>query len=802
MTLPNLTFKLPEWRENDFKIFAMGTSILSQMAIHAGLDSDRFKIAYMRIHSLAVNKTPEQIPQAIQTAVDVRAATYLLSNDKDFVKSNALSLDFIVALYKQNSRLSRLSLLQLIRAFFVFFDDLGGRDDVTSLAEFIRLQLAHHEGSQSENDLARLATNRELVFTLDGPVAVVHQAVAANRSLAKQFDLLALTGYGDGKYQRICRYQFYLETLKQIPVGSDHPVLKEITREEVFLAPGSSGTMLGHDALKILIDRSPAHDVSDIWHNIIMTIAGDPRIPKTNRRYQQWWSFLGDERIVKVRGWLSRVDLKLFLHVLKEFAESSSASDMKRMFPPRKRFMEGLLDQGLVLQSRLFINSRAEHFLRTMYRPEEIPEFARVNDGARSMIYLQVGHCHMIEGSHSFRLHIFSDMPSKSYIPRYNVNKFSAYDLTGRMVNLFLDEMDDTEHDYAVITHNPSRLNWQKKAIDFLSKQGIQLDLEKLFSPENYRLYKRYYGLPVAGTPPSFAAKTYAANKNDLRKNSNTTSHTATYTTPTNLMDKKPPIAVKANSVYHSAENNLPDLSKSRVFDKTNIKSVSMIFTAIIQTLRKYGPIHVKQFSNVFGVQTNWIEYVLRDQPKFFIVSNDGQVWDIRKDVPTVYINDLIKLIKFIEKSPNKKIIMVAKSMGKTIAETLKIIEPISGYINRNNGCLFNIDSLRYFSRIKQTTDSPARIKQTTDSPARIKTTDSSNHDEKKDSLASKAFEKALTAGKIIAFAREHNLTYQDNRPDNGCLWILADTVNKFDLDDKLVSMGMHLKMDKGWWFK
>ena len=45
------------------------------------------------------------------------------------------------------------------------------------------------------------------------------------------------------------------------------------------------------------------------------------------------------------------------------------------------------------------------------------------------------------------------------------------------------------------IQHSPT--SWQKNAIDFLTQNGIELDLEKLFYKDEYRRYISRYGLPV-----------------------------------------------------------------------------------------------------------------------------------------------------------------------------------------------------------------------------------------------------------------------------------------------------------------
>ena len=36
------------------------------------------------------------------------------------------------------------------------------------------------------------------------------------------------------------------------------------------------------------------------WEKFILSVAGDPRIPKDHVNYRKWWSYLGNKRIEKV----------------------------------------------------------------------------------------------------------------------------------------------------------------------------------------------------------------------------------------------------------------------------------------------------------------------------------------------------------------------------------------------------------------------------------------------------------------------------------------------------------------------
>src|SRR5690606_913390 len=136
---------------------------------------------------------------------------------------------------------------------------------------------------------------------------------------------------------------------------------------------------------EILIDRSAGRPISQSWQSAILSIAGDPRVPKTSRNFQRWWVLLGEKRIGLMRGWLSRLDLKLFLKLLEQSAKDGSVSDMERMFESRRLFMEGLVEQGLVTNSRLFLSAHAEAYLKSNFNKDELPEYARVLSPQTSM---------------------------------------------------------------------------------------------------------------------------------------------------------------------------------------------------------------------------------------------------------------------------------------------------------------------------------------------------------------------------------------------------------------------------------
>lgn len=109
-----------------------------------------------------------------------------------------------------------------------------------------------------------------------------------------------------------------------------------------------------------------------------------------------------------------------------------------------------------------------------------------------SIIYLDCGDFHIVEGSHNFKLWIYMGLPSEK-MTDYSLSELTHNDLTVRFPNEFSKNLPNGKK--LAIQHSPT--SWQKNAIDFLTENGVELDLEKLFDSDKYRRYVNRYGLPV-----------------------------------------------------------------------------------------------------------------------------------------------------------------------------------------------------------------------------------------------------------------------------------------------------------------
>lgn len=108
---------------------------------------------------------------------------------------------------------------------------------------------------------------------------------------------------------------------------------------------------------------------------------------------------------------------------------------------------------------------------------------------------MKVGDLHVLEGSHSAKFWIFDQLPSNTKVLDYNTLKFDQRELGVAIEKHYNNEFGKNHRLVPVgITHNPN-ISWQRRVINALISEGVQLEVEKLFTPEDYSEYKYKYGV-------------------------------------------------------------------------------------------------------------------------------------------------------------------------------------------------------------------------------------------------------------------------------------------------------------------
>lgn len=379
----------------------------------------------------------------------------------------------------------------LLRSFIKFYLEQYDRfEERELLAEYIFIKLKELlTRARVPQDIKRYHDDAKLLFTRNAVQYFVERAKGGSRkreglvALAKE---LKIPHAGNARFFELATQVYYLETLKSLTMGAESPVMAEIKNPSVKESIAVDGMMIGQLAAKILIEKCLHENVAmpDNWRDFVLSICSDPRVPRSNRHFAKWWAALDSKLVEAMRRWLSKLDLALFLTLLEDHARRSGNSDMQRMLPARKKFLEGLLEENLVRNSRLILSSEAERSLRRSIHRDNLPVFATLNGGEVCMIYLDLGTGSLIEGSHNFSARVYTDFNIPG-LADYSRSSFYPYQITAQKT-------------FKTIPHNRSnRVIWQYKLIQTLKSKPIGLNFspEKVLTRSDWTIYRKEWGM-------------------------------------------------------------------------------------------------------------------------------------------------------------------------------------------------------------------------------------------------------------------------------------------------------------------
>lgn len=491
MALFRPSAEIPQWSSFQFGLIQSSTRKLRRLAASAGSNSDQFEASVRKLRAASEHTRNQDIADVLENRVDARALSHLMATDSNFAARVQITDSLAQKIKDIQWPLSKLVLSQLVNVYFFRFGIIDAKSEENLLrlidGAFSSIQLKGSSGF-----LNQISSNRHWLLRSTGPADVAARARTSDLNLESYLLSIGLGAALESKFALACRAEYYVRILEQLAVGEDHPVLAEVTRPEIHDATFDQTNLIGHKVLSILIDRSPNGEPSEAWQSTILKIAGDPRVSKSSSRYQKWWQLLGPQRIRKVSSWLSKVDLQMFLDVLESSAKGQA--DIERMFPPRKKFMEGLLSQGLVINSRLILSRQAVNELEARYRKDQIPEHA-TKTGTISVIYLELPNdVHLLEGTHSFKIKLVDQMPDNGKIIDYSVTEFQEeYLRSGWLMRYEREPKSNSKSSSLNQTHGGSS-SWQTSVINYLRNKGIKVNAADLFTRDQYTVYKNRQG--------------------------------------------------------------------------------------------------------------------------------------------------------------------------------------------------------------------------------------------------------------------------------------------------------------------
>jgi len=373
----------------------------------------------------------------------------------------------------------------LVAVYLEYFDRLEARRELGEhlLNHYTQAADARRLGPSDQ----RFRQFAWLLFAEDGPQGFADNATRAEGGVAGLSKLAGVPIVGEF-HDTVWRY-FYVAHANAVPLGTISQTLFEALQTGTHEKP-LKGRLVGHFLVETLVARCIQENrpIPDQWLSYVLKLAGDPRKSPTSLVFQKWWAQQQAAIIRKVVASLAKRDLKFFLELLEEFSVQMGG-DMERMYPARKRFLEGFLAEGDSVQDALLILSESgRRFIRQKLPPEERKEFTSSllhggNNLDQSAIYLELPNGHVIEGSHQSRLRFYrAEAPFPCGLRDRRPNAVEYRQITG----------SETAYE---LNHAPP-VSWQFRAMEHIAQAnyGLRINPEKALNTEDYRHMLERFG--------------------------------------------------------------------------------------------------------------------------------------------------------------------------------------------------------------------------------------------------------------------------------------------------------------------
>lgn len=501
LNLPEPTFSIPHWPDRIVKDWHKKAQQVASASTGA---QGGFAVQALRCRLVELadgGKHDILHKELARNKVARRLLAQLWLEDTNF-RDRTLSVATLRVLINQTGPISASVLVRLLNLYFREFDQLvpsaSDRRTFNELTSMLRNEVQEKpRAKKKSNDIISIvAKHKDLLLGIDAPANLVKKTKTSKKTLADFLKKENLDRIVTGRFRTLCFAIYYIERLKEIPIGQSDPVLGELLDESISTAPFSKSKRVGHRALEVLIDRCGNEQPSDCWLAFILDMAGDPRVVN-GRAFADWWQPLGQERVARVRGWLSKLDIKVFLEALDDISKAYGKEDMRRMLPARKRFIEGLSDAGWLRQSRLALGHEiAAGVRRRLGSVAGRIHFMGYDKSDTAILILDCGDFIIVEGSHSFRVWVYLANPAGNVLFDYGVAEIDHQGLIHRLPAAYKKEYPGLP--YEAVRHHPN-IRWQYDVLCFLAKHGIWVDPEFVLDSSDYSVMTRNprYGMPV-----------------------------------------------------------------------------------------------------------------------------------------------------------------------------------------------------------------------------------------------------------------------------------------------------------------
>ena len=386
--------------------------------------------------------------------------------DEDFSKNVPLKKDLLEKVITSNDNfISLLMLHSLIDIYFFQYDNL--QSEASFLIKQICKELDKRVKTNTSSELEIKHKFKNMLFDSKFMTheKIVTLAINHNISLSSQLSKYGLIQSDLGCFYEKIRNYYYIKRLEMMDISECKPILDEVIKDNIYLKDYEKGQCVGHKLIHLLLLKLEKHVYNIKQYqfaiNFILNIAGDPRINQSALNYQHWWLVLGNEDIAKMKKCLSGFDLELFLEIYEEFSQKYNIQRQIRMFNERKKFLQGMMLQNLIHETKLFIGKNMIEYLRTRYDIKKIPNYYTIKDNSSmAVIYMKYNDYLFTEGCFDCKFRGYSKIIQDS--PFYSKRKEYTY----RDLGEGYFEQHSLNDRYDKI-HNG---DWQTPIINYISK--------------------------------------------------------------------------------------------------------------------------------------------------------------------------------------------------------------------------------------------------------------------------------------------------------------------------------------------
>ena len=469
--LPDLTFTLPDHSGMlDINVFQKLASDLKKIGEASSSEARWFHRRRQEI--VEAFSSGMKFKHVIVSSRDIRVIIHLWSTDTAFFKKYPITKRHLKQLSKIKKHLTPSQIYSLIRIYFYQFDHI---DDLKYFCSYIREHLNYLCSKRRlSKNMTFYCEQKDILFEY-GLKSFWENLYPSETTLKQYFQKFHIPWDHTSQFSIASKQHLYIEPVHHIKVGEQTAVFELLISHDIKHMPFKDRRSVGQTVAMLMMDKAQNKSMPDNWRQLIIKLLGDPRIPKSSDQYQKGWAGIPIMYEQQMRKWLSQMDLIVFLEILEEVGKQTGNDMIRRMFPSRKSFLESIYKTGMIVNTRLFLSNDAVEFIEKRYDDEERPLFAQINHKNKSLIHIQIGQVHLIEGTHNYSARVLDRLPSEHPIIDHQQKRFMLTELTTGLDQSYINEFKDNSNLF-IVPHDIHNA-WQRKLTEIFKNFDIHVEI-------------------------------------------------------------------------------------------------------------------------------------------------------------------------------------------------------------------------------------------------------------------------------------------------------------------------------------